>query len=93
MTLESLGIIETSSVSASLKILHGMQKEKNIKLIGKEILGCGIVTLVIEGNLGAIKRAISAGKENLNSSDEFRSSHIIPLPHNKLLSKFGLERI
>ena len=93
MTFESLGIIETSSVSASLKTLNGIQKEKGIKIVGKEILGGGIVTLFIKGDLGAIKRAIALGKENLKNDSEFRSSHIIPLPHQKLLLKFGLERI
>jgi len=92
MTFESLGIIETSSVSASLKILFGIQKEKEIKIVGKEILGGGIVTLFIKGNLGAIKRAIAFGRQNLISNDEFRSSHIIPLPHQQLLLKFDLEK-
>ena len=90
MALESLGIVETSSVSASLKTLEGVLKEKNIKLVGKQILGDGIVTLFIKGDLGAIKRALSFGSEALDSSNEFRSSHIIPLPHSELLSKFGI---
>jgi microcompartment protein CcmL/EutN len=92
MSLESLGIIETSSVSASLKTLAGIEKEKEISIVGKQILGGGIVTLFIKGELGAIKRAITFGKENLISSSEFRSAHIIPLPHQQLLLKFGLER-
>jgi ethanolamine utilization protein EutM len=93
MTFESLGIIETSSVSASLKTLSGISKEKEIEIVGKQILGGGIVTLFIKGELGAIKRAISFGKEILDSKSEFRSSHIIPLPHQQLLVKFGMERL
>jgi ethanolamine utilization protein EutM len=90
MALESLGIVETSSVSASLKTLEGVLNEKNIRLVGKQILGDGIVTIFIKGDLGAIKRALSFGTEGLDSKNEFRSSHIIPLPHLELLSKFGI---
>lgn len=92
MSFESLGIIETSSISASLNTLAGIEKEKNVKIVGKQILGGGIVTLFIKGDLGAIKRAITFGKENLLNKNEFISSHIIPLPHQQLLLKFGLER-
>jgi ethanolamine utilization protein EutM len=91
MTFKSLGIIETGSVSASLKTLAGIEKEREINIVGKQILGSGIVTLFISGDLGAIKRAIVSGKSNLQNDDEFRSSHIIPLPHQQLLSKFGME--
>ena len=90
MALESLGIVEMCSVSASLKTLEGIQKEKDIKLVGKQILGDGIVTLFIKGDLGAIKRALYFGNETLQSNTEFRSAHIIPLPHSELLSKFGI---
>lgn len=92
MSFESLGIIETSSVSASLHTLTGIEKEKNVMIVGKQILGGGIVTLFIKGDLGAIKRAINFGKDNLSNKNEFRSSHIIPLPHQQLLLKFGMER-
>jgi ethanolamine utilization protein EutM len=93
MTFESLGIIETSSVSASLKTLSGLGKEKEIEIVGKQILGGGIVTLFIKGELGAIKRAISFGKDSLDLKSDFRSSNIIPLPHQQLLLKFGMEKL
>lgn len=92
MTFDSLGIIELKSFSASLKILQEIQKEKLVKIIDKEILGDGIVTLFIIGDLGAIRRAFSLGIDSLHSNNEFRSSHTIPLPHKDLLSIFGLER-
>lgn len=93
MTFESLGIIETSSVSASLKTISGICKEKEIEIVGKQILGGGIVTLFIKGELGAIKRAISFGKDSLDLKSDFRSSNIIPLPHQQLLLKFGMEKL
>lgn len=92
MPFESLGIIETSSVSSSLKVISEIKKTGNIKLIGKQVLGDGIVSIFIEGNLGAIKNALNLGAESLSDSNEFRSIHIIPLPHKDLLLKFNLER-
>lgn len=92
MVFESLGIFETSSTSASLKALNAINTEKQVNIIGKQVLGQGIVTLFIQGNLGAIKRALAFGAEAIASTNEFRSSHIIPLPHQNLLSTFGLKR-
>jgi len=92
MIYESLGVFETSSVSSSLSALEGINKEKDVDLIGKQLLGDGIVTLFIKGDLGAIKRALAFGAEAIALTNEFRSSHIIPLPHNKLLSIIGLKR-
>jgi microcompartment protein CcmL/EutN len=92
MLFESLGTFETNSVSASLIALESIQKEKSINLLGKQVLGEGIVTLFISGDLGAIKRALTLGAEAITASNEFRSSHVIPLPHKDLLKIIGLKR-
>ncbi len=92
MIYESLGIFETSSMSSSLSALVGINKEKNVDIIGKQVLGDGIVALFIKGDLGAIKRALAFGAEEIALTNEFRSSHVIPLPHNNLLSMIGLKR-
>ena len=92
MAFESLGMIELNSVSASLKVLQAIQKEELVKIIDKQILGDGIVTIFIKGDLGSIRRALSFGIDSLQSNNEFQCSHIIPLPHTELLSKFGLEK-
>ena len=92
MVFESLGAFETSSVSASMTALEFIQKEKSINIVGKQVLGEGIVTLFISGDLGAIKRALAFGAEAISSTSEFRSSHVIPLPHRELLSTIELKR-
>ena len=92
MAFESLGIIELNSFSASLKVLQEISKEKLVKIIDKQFSGDGIVTLFVMGDLGTIKHALSIGNDSLHSNSEFRSSHIIPLPHKDLLSTFGVER-
>ena len=92
MIFESLGIFETHSVSSSIIALKGIQKENSVSIAGKQILGDGIVTIILKGDLGAIKRAIAFGAEAIVSTNEFRGSHVIPLPHNNLLSIVGLKK-
>jgi ethanolamine utilization protein EutM len=92
MVFESLGIFETNSVSSSLLALDGIQKEKEVNVIGKQLLGDGIVTIFLKGDLGAIKRALAFGADAILLTNEFRSSHVIPLPHNKLFSIVGLKK-
>lgn len=92
MPLESLGIFETNSFSASLKAINEIKKAKGVKFIGKQFLGDGIVSIFIKGELGAIRKALYNGADVLNSTNGFRSSHIIPMPHKDLLLKFNLER-
>lgn len=92
MDFESLGIFETSSVSSLLKALEGMQKQKSVKFVGKQVLGEGIATAFVSGKLGAVNRALSAGAEAISSSNEFRSKHIIPLPHKNLFSIIGIKK-
>lgn len=89
MVFESLGIFESNSLSSSVKALDAISKEKHINIVRKQLLGDGIVTILIKGELGAIKRAFSYGAEVIGSTNDFRGSHIIPLPHSKLLSIIG----
>jgi microcompartment protein CcmL/EutN len=92
MVFESLGTFETCSLSAAIKALEEIQKEKFVNILGKQILGDGIVTLFVSGELGAIKRALEAGAAEINSTNEFRSLHIIPLPHKDLHNIIGFKR-
>ena len=92
MIYRSLGVFETSSMSSSLSALAGINKEKNVEILGKQVLGDGIVTLFINGDLGAIKRAFAFGAEAIALTNEFRNAHVIPLPHMNLISIIGLKR-
>lgn len=91
MIERSIGIFETRNLSSSIKALSIISKDNAIKLIDKQILGEGIVAMVFAGNLGALKQAFRSGAEQLNSSDDFRSFHIVPMPHSNLLSLFGIK--
>jgi ethanolamine utilization protein EutM len=92
LSFESLGMIETSSVSSSLKIINEINKISKTKLIGKQLIGNGIVTIFIQGDLGALRKALNTGAEVINYSNDFRTSHIIPWPHKDLFQKIKLER-
>lgn len=92
MQFDSLGILETGSVSASIIAVNALLKVNEVSIIGKQILGDGIVTVFMKGNLGAIRDALKLGADALKDSGQFRHSHIIPLPHKDLFLKFNLER-
>lgn len=89
MEYESLGIFETSSISSALKAATEMTKIKNVNFVCRKYLGNGIVTCILKGNLGALQEAIQIGKESISDSNDFRHSHIIPLPHKALSQKFN----
>lgn len=91
MIFESLGLFETRSVSSAICALNAINGENGLKIIGKRLLGSGIVTIFVKGELGAIKNAFNLGAAEISISNDFRSSHIIPLPHKDLLIQFGLK--
>ncbi len=91
MEFESLAIFETNSVSSALNAANEMSKVKNVRFVCKEYLGNGIVTCVFKGNLGALQEALKIGKTSISDSNDFRYSHIIPLPHKLLLQKLNFD--
>lgn len=92
MVVESLGVFETGSLASSLVAVDAILKEKNVKIFAKQILGEGIVTLFLAGEVGAIKRGSTLGSDALKYSGDFRGFHIIPLPHSKLFSTLQIKR-
>jgi len=92
MTFESLAVFETGSLASALVAVDAILKEKNIRIIAKQVLGEGIVSVFLTGELGAIKRGSTLGADALKYSGEFRGFHIIPFPHSKLLSTLEIKR-
>lgn len=92
MVSESLGVFETGSLASSLVAVNAILKEKNIRIIAKQILGEGIVSVFLTGELRAIKRGSTLGADALKYSSDFRGFHIIPVPHSKLLSTLEIKR-
>jgi len=80
----ALGMIETKGLVASLEAADAMVKAANVNLVGKVHVGGGIVTVLVTGDVGAVKAATEAGSEAAARVGEILSVHVIPRPHNEL---------
>ena len=92
MPLEALGLIETKGLVGSIEAADAMVKAANVKLIGKEKVGGGFVTVMVRGDVGAVKAATDAGAAAAERVGELVSVHVIPRPHadiEQLLPKGG----
>lgn len=90
MTLEALGMIETKGLVASIEAADTMVKAANVLLVGKEYIGAGYVTVMVRGDVGAVKAATDAGAAAARKVGELVSVHVIPRPHaeaEKILPK------
>jgi ethanolamine utilization protein EutM len=82
----ALGMIETKGLVASLEAADAMVKAANVTLVGKVHVGGGIVTVLVTGDVGAVKAATEAGSAAAQRVGELLSAHVIPRPHNELAS-------
>ncbi len=90
MIVEALGLIETRGFVAAIEAADAMVKAANVKLVGKEKSGSGLVAIMVRGDVGAVKAATEAGAEAARRVGELVSVHVIPRPHadvEDLLSK------
>ena len=81
-TLQALGMIETKGLVASVEAADAMVKAANVKLIGKVHVGGGLVTVMVRGDVGAVKSATDAGAAAAERVGELVSVHVIPRPHD-----------
>ena len=79
---QALGMIETKGLVASIEAADAMVKAANVKLIGKVHVGGGLVTVMVRGDVGAVKSATDAGAAAASRVGELISVHVIPRPHN-----------
>ena len=80
-TLNALGMIETKGLVAAIEAADAMVKAANVTLIGKEHVGGGLVTVLVRGEVGAVKAATDAGAAAAERVGELISIHVIPRPH------------
>ena len=78
---QALGMIETKGLVASVEAADAMVKAANVTLIGKEHVGGGLVTVMVRGDVGAVKAAVEAGGAAAKRVGELVSVHVIPRPH------------
>jgi ethanolamine utilization protein EutM len=81
-TLQALGMIETKGLVGSIEAADAMVKAANVSLIGKVHVGGGLVTVMVRGDVGAVKAATDAGAAAASRVGELVSIHVIPRPHN-----------
>lgn len=80
----ALGLIETRGLVGSIEAADAMVKAANVRLIGKEHVGGGLVTVMVRGDVGAIKAATDAGAAAARRVGELISVHVIARPHSDL---------
>ena len=80
-TTEALGMIETKGMIGSVEAADAMVKAANVKLVGKELVGGGLVTVFVRGDVGAVKAATDAGAAAAEKVGELISVHVIARPH------------
>jgi ethanolamine utilization protein EutM len=88
----ALGLIETRGLVGSVEAADAMVKAANVRLIGKEKVGGGYVTVMVRGDVGAVKAAVDAGAAAAKRVGELVSAHVIPRPHDDvemILPKVG----
>lgn len=88
MSNQAIGMIETKGFVAALAAADAMVKAANVEIVGREEVGDGLVSVVIRGDVGAVKAATEAGAETAGQVGELVSVHVIPRPHTDLGKHF-----
>jgi len=79
--MQALGMIETRGLVGAIEAADAMVKAANVTLIGKEQVGGGYVTVLVRGDVGAVKASTDAGSEAAAKVGELVSTHVIARPH------------
>ena len=92
MAVEALGMVETRGLVAAIEASDQMVKAADVTLIGTEKIGSGLVSVMVRGDVGAVKSAVEAGGAAASRLGEVIATHVIPRPHTdveKLLPKIN----
>ena len=82
MEKQALGMVETKGLVGAIEAADAMVKAANVRLIGKEKIGFGLVTVMVRGDVGAVKASVDAGAAADKRVGELYSVHVIPRPHD-----------
>ena len=82
MSQEALGMVETRGLTAAIEAADAMTKAAEVTLIGTEKIGSGLVTVMVRGDVGAVKAAVETGADAAGRLGELVATHVIPRPHN-----------
>lgn len=84
MAEQALGMVETRGLVAAIEAVDAMVKAANVKVIGKEKVGGGLIAIFVRGDVGAVKAATDAGAAAAQKVGELVSVHVIPRPHGDI---------
>jgi len=90
MELQALGLVETRGLVAAIEAADAMLKAANVTLVGTEKIGSGLVSVMVRGDVGAVKAAVESGEAAAARLGEIVAVHVIPRPHGdveKILPK------
>ena len=85
----ALGMIETKGLVGAIEAADAMVKAANVQLVGKEKIGSGLVTVMVRGDVGAVKASVEAGAAAAKRVGELYSTHVIPSPHEDVEQLIG----
>jgi len=85
----AIGFVETKGYVAAFAAADAMVKAANVTIIGREQVGAGLVSVLVQGDVGAVKAATEAGAEAANAVGEVISVHVIPRPHQDVTKHFA----
>lgn len=89
MALQALGMIETKGLVGAIEAADAMVKAANVTLVKYQKVGGGLVTVLVRGDVGAVKAATEAGAEAAQKIGELVSVHVIPRPHDDVEKIIG----
>ena len=82
MAQDALGMVETRGLTAAIDAADAMTKAAEVTLVGTEKIGSGLVTVLVRGDVGAVKAAVEAGESAASKLGELVATHVIPRPHS-----------
>ncbi len=82
MVQQALGMVETRGLVAAIEAADAMLKAANVELVGTEKIGSGLVSVMVRGDVGAVKAAVEAGLSAAQKLGEIIATHVIPRPHS-----------
>ena len=82
MMYDALGMVETRGLIGAIEAADAMVEAANVTLVGREKIGSGLVTVMVRGDVGAVKAAVDAGATAARVVGEVVSVHVIPRPHS-----------
>ncbi|MDE0716293.1 MAG: BMC domain-containing protein [Gammaproteobacteria bacterium] len=88
MTNQAIGLIETKGYVPAMTAADAMVKAANVEIVSRNEVGGGYVSVVVKGDVGAVKAATEAGAQAANQVGEVSSVHVIPRPHSDLGKHF-----